>query len=476
MLDATATIYAGDDYIENEVRQALRFEAGRLEDKGDEEKDWHPGSGGKVLNLVHPSLYPLVYGRTRAIIGSGDTTAAGKAQRPWKGEIIPEPAETECNIAKFFDIGQGMSTQAYSQKFQWLPCDVHLSGNNRQARITSYINNLHTQEHASLYRTIEKIIEKALPMWNRTLTALEREYQYTRIQTDSIVLAESAKRPRPPAENEDDLDEDDKLDLDAEWEDEIYAIVPPEPSDYSVRSRFRQSSEDNGARVQLHSDFADKGIQVIVKLANIHLTPANPEYSGGSWHMEGQLNEHICATALYYYDSINITDSHLAFRERSKTYKLEDFPYEQDRYGWIEDHYGIENLVPSIQELGRVSTREGRLLTFPNVLQHRVEPFRLADPSKSGHRKVLALFLVDPHLRIPSTSIVPPQQREWWKDGPPVRLPPETVQYFSQGNSDVLMDITEGKKIRLELMKERSAFVQESVTPRLMTSCNFCEH
>ena len=28
------------------------------------------------------------------------------------------------------------------------------------------------------------------------------------------------------------------------------------------------------------------------------------------------MNEHICSTALYYYDCENVTDSHLAFRLR----------------------------------------------------------------------------------------------------------------------------------------------------------------
>ena len=31
------------------------------------------------------------------------------------------------------------------------------------------------------------------------------------------------------------------------------------------------------------------GLQIIVKLANIHLTPENPSYEGGTWHVEGQL-------------------------------------------------------------------------------------------------------------------------------------------------------------------------------------------
>ena len=34
-------------------------------------------------------------------------------------------------------------------------------------------------------------------------------------------------------------------------------------------------------------------LQIIVKLANIHLTPEKPRYEGGSWHVEGQLNENM---------------------------------------------------------------------------------------------------------------------------------------------------------------------------------------
>ena len=68
--------------------------------------------------------------------------------------------------------------------------------------------------------------------------------------------------------------------------------------------------------VNLRKDFAKDGIQVIVKLASIELTPTTPEYDGGSWQVEGQLNEHICASALYYYDSENVTETSLAFRQR----------------------------------------------------------------------------------------------------------------------------------------------------------------
>ncbi len=40
---------------------------------------------------------------------------------------------------------------------------------------------------------------------------------------------------------------------------------------------------------------------VIVKLANIVLTPEKPRYEGGSWHVEGMMNERIVSSGIYYY-------------------------------------------------------------------------------------------------------------------------------------------------------------------------------
>jgi hypothetical protein len=65
------------------------------------------------------------------------------------------------------------------------------------------------------------------------------------------------------------------------------------------------------------------------------------------------------------------------------------------------------------QELGSISTHEGRLLTFPNTLQYRVSPFSLMKKSKYGHRNALVLYLADPHIRIISSANVPPQRDTW---------------------------------------------------------------
>ncbi|KAF3107456.1 hypothetical protein TWF569_007925 [Orbilia oligospora] len=49
--------------------------------------------------------------------------------------------------------------------------------------------------------------------------------------------------------------------------------------------------------VQLEGTIA----HVIVKMANITLTPDKPEYTGGTWHMEAMENERIVSTGIYYY-------------------------------------------------------------------------------------------------------------------------------------------------------------------------------
>jgi hypothetical protein len=55
-------------------------------------------------------------------------------------------------------------------------------------------------------------------------------------------------------------------------------------------------------------------VQVIVKYADIVLTPEKPEYKGGVWHVEGTANENIVASMVAYLQSENVSESRLHFR------------------------------------------------------------------------------------------------------------------------------------------------------------------
>ena len=137
--------------------------------------------------------------------------------------------------------------------------------------------------------------------------------------------------------------------------------------------------------------------------------------------------------------------------------------------------------------VGATPTIEGRCLAFPNLYQHRVSSFELADPTKPGHRKIIAFFLVDPNLDepIPSTTVVPPQQRIWIKqalhDAEPNsllhKLPVELHDAITKLAGPETMDLEEAKKLREELMSERKATQDTAEDYDLYSRLfNLCEH
>jgi hypothetical protein len=122
-----------------------------------------------------------------------------------------------------------------------------------------------------------------------------------------------------------------------------------------------------------------------------------------------------------------------------------------------------------VQDIGDVVTKAHRCIAFPNLYQHQVQPFDLEDRTRSGHRKILVFFLVDPTQRVPSATEVAPQQREWVTEAMHnastssvlARLPVEILTMISEEN-DGTMTRPDAEKYREELMAERTVFVEEN--------------
>ena len=216
-------------------------------------------------------------------------------------------------------------------------------------------------------------------------------------------------------------------------------------------------------------------MQVIVKLANIQLTPEKPTYRGGSWHVEGMRNESIVASGIYYYDTENISESRLAFRAA-----VCEPSYEQNDSEGVDHVYGMSDECALNQVIGSVITSENRCIAFPNVLQHQVQPFTLEDPTKGGHRKILALFLVDPNERVISTKVVPPQQEDWLRQElrqmrPFWEMPPAVLDNVFRW-LDFPMDWPTACRHREKLMDERKVLVDEHTEEVFERNFSLCEH
>ena len=103
-------------------------------------------------------------------------------------------------------------------------------------RITSYINNLHPQQHEPLYSVIEKIIGHVIPSWNMTLTGLKSSYHSSLriVYKDVIYDPDPESWPEteyPQAEGE---SEDEFYDRRRQWIRDTRRIVQPEPGQFMV--------------------------------------------------------------------------------------------------------------------------------------------------------------------------------------------------------------------------------------------------
>ncbi len=122
-----------DDAVDPALVARLREHVQRLADA--EPVDFHPGSGTRVRDLVHPSLYPYVRGRSTA--------------------TPPFPPAEEPEADRF---GRPFESSAY----QWLPTPVRIDADG-QATFTSYVNNLDDARHPELRGDLGLLFSAALP-------------------------------------------------------------------------------------------------------------------------------------------------------------------------------------------------------------------------------------------------------------------------------------------------------------------------
>ncbi|EGW29967.1 uncharacterized protein SPAPADRAFT_63589 [Spathaspora passalidarum NRRL Y-27907] len=438
-----------------EVKEDLKARVLPLVESFGEALDYHPGSDNKVIDLVHPSLFPLQYDIT-PVFGKDN-----------KLEIVKYTEEIQHAKINVFN-------HAVSKKFQWIPALLKLQDNGKFT-FSSYINNLHPVKHKELYSSIEDVFNAIIPGLNYTLSRYASK-EHLRVRV-------------PPGEDAytEELDEEkdaiyDRIDeMDQDKEEEIEALYDQISDLEKDKSRFvlktiRPNWEENHPVLDQIIDVRTFGsLKVIVKLANIELTPENPSYNGGSWHVEGTINEDIVATVLYYYDMDNISESKLSFRT----------DYSQPNYAqhdafYLEHFYGLKDSDLMMKNIGSIEAKENKVVIFPNMYQHHVDSFELKDKTKSGHRKILCFFITDPYnSNVVSSDRIPPQQKEWWDDEQLSYLYPdntkqEILQLKSESNQEWPLTLNYARPVREELMKERS--IPQDVENDFDRHFCFCEH
>ncbi|PWY95980.1 hypothetical protein BO94DRAFT_600988 [Aspergillus sclerotioniger CBS 115572] len=217
--------------------------------------------------------------------------------------------------------------------------------------------------------------------------------------------------------------------------------------------------------------FREKGLQVIVRISSVELTPENPHHCGeDDFSLSRLMNEHIVCMSRYYYDVENLTPAWISFQQQDTIESTPAFDPESHANRQIFGFSPIkkqsadqvtpeEKGIPrKLQILGSVSAHKGRLLVWPNTLRSRTHPFSLKDKTCPGHQRYITIWLVDSVYRICSTRNVPAQQNHWWREAMQPHmphLPPELMQMIMEETGPWPMGMTEAKKWKTESDAER---------------------
>ncbi|KAJ5906929.1 uncharacterized protein N7473_003845 [Penicillium subrubescens] len=126
-------------------------------------------SDSAVVNLVDSSLFPLVYGRTKILVGGGSCRLDEKGWPSCSTEDLVV-SEVPQLVTERSDWSLYGGQYIWSSKFQWLPCEVQFTGpsGSSDVQISSYINNLHPGNR-ECYAAIEAVISSSIKQWNEIM-------------------------------------------------------------------------------------------------------------------------------------------------------------------------------------------------------------------------------------------------------------------------------------------------------------------
>ena len=400
----------------------------------------HTNPVNKVSHIVDPYSYPFSWEHTRTLHFEEPLGLSDCISRTCEGQLARQPAESDCpDDAR----SRYKNDMAFSRRFQYLPFEITFGDRGEGgAKITSYINNVHPMKHRNIYNILESFIDKTIPMFNHSIMAIKApSYENVRLHVAFMGREPFIKKDVDdfrPAEQRTVLDFAD------------------------TQGRYR-----DWLRVDLKKEFWNIGLQYVPHVQEIILTPEESIFNGEDWHVQGQRNERICATAVYIYNSENITSARISFRRRIHDEEASLAAGAIQEPPFAPEIYGAQSGDPVIQHMGDLELPEGRVITYPNMFQSRLLPFELKDKNKPGCVKMLMLHLIDPNRRMMSTAMVPPQRKDWWADeirrhnARIYRLPPEIWDLIVDMVEECPIGTHEAEKIQREFMEERWEFQQK---------------
>lgn len=122
-------------------------------------------------------LYANIYAASSKFIDEEVVELPGAVEK-WTGKGVTVPIDGR----EPSDLGTLKGTYSamvhipkdfWSETYQWLPANLAFQEDGA-VKFTGYINNLHPDEHLEIYKTIEKLVDIAIPAWDHVLHGFTR--------------------------------------------------------------------------------------------------------------------------------------------------------------------------------------------------------------------------------------------------------------------------------------------------------------
>ncbi|KAJ1722451.1 hypothetical protein LPJ53_003135 [Coemansia erecta] len=366
----------------------------------------------KVLRLISPSLCTLLFDKTPLLdCPIKSPLEAVNLQRfghipgshaAWK-QAVRELNQRMSGDSSYIPVNEEYLDKLDPECRHWLPADIHVNDDG-SVQFKSYINGLHPGKYPEAYKSIAKVVARCLPALEQVLT----DWEYRRDLRVPYSIDESVRETVPHPCDIPGFD----LDNDAAFDAAIGAWVAGASCTTPLPNAFTEPE-----RPLKPNSLLNKDLQVIVKMENLYHYPGEPNIDDEECQGDGTASEQIVATIVYYYDIENVEDIQIEFREGVSTV------IPKSRREWLA-YRTLYDVLPIYgesfyycQSAYFIRIQQGRVVCYPNVYQHCMNTIRPTDRSKPSHLKMLVLHFVDPSVRILSTSVVPPQQQEWWNEG-----------------------------------------------------------
>lgn len=175
VLDVGSSVCKSDILVSDSTRSKLHNEIEALRQ--------HREFDGQIQEIIDPSLYPLIFGKTPILLHGGRISLLQTNATYDETELMPSPTLSFDRLP-FDAVGGPLETgkvpsssaeiEAHCLSYisQWLPFEVEFIGEDHGPRITSYINNAHPFHHPTLYQALEEILVPTIEAWNDVLLSI----------------------------------------------------------------------------------------------------------------------------------------------------------------------------------------------------------------------------------------------------------------------------------------------------------------